>query len=489
MGIIMTDQTNKPDSPDGPTRNKGNIPGNSGRRKEALRVFAIAAENHRRGRMDDALRGYARALSIDPRIPDVYNNMGVALRVQGKLEAAIACYRRSLALRPDNAGVYSNMGNALREIGKLEAAVKSHRRAVELSPKSPEAIYNMGLTLRDLGGNDRALECFEKALDLKDGYVECRWDRALSLLMNGDLERGFEEYEWRWKLDRGAPRNYDEPLWDGSELNGTTILLHHEQGFGDTIQFARYVPMVAARGGRVVVECQPELTTLLRTIDGADQIIARGTPPPAFDTYAPLMSLARIFKTTPKTIPADAPYLKAPETHGVHLPVTAAKKLKVGICWAGKPTHKNDRNRSCPFHHFIDIMGLANIAYFSLQVGSGTRDLQNRACDALAIDMGSRCEDFSDTAAVIDQLDLVVTVDTSVAHLAGALGKPVWILLAFIADWRWTTKGNTSPWYPSATLYRQKAIGDWDDVFATVRKDLQKLAATYRPKPKTTATG
>lgn len=459
------------------------------RRKEALRVFALAAENHRRGRLDDALRGYARALSIDPAIPDIYNNMGVALRAQGKLEAAVACYRRSLALRPSNAGVYSNMGNALREIGKLDLAFAAHQQSVRLAPTSPEAIYNMGLSLRDLGSNDKAIRCFEKALSLKPDYVEGHWDYGLSLLLEGDLKRGFEEYEWRWKLDRSMPRDYNKPLWDGSDLGGKAILLHHEQGFGDVIQFARYIPLVAERGGKVIVECQPELVELLKTVDGADQVIARGSPLPNFSCYAPMMSLARIFGHGLDDIPATVPYLFGPEMHGVHLPYMDDQKKKVGISWAGKPTHKNDRNRSCPFSHFIEIMGLPDMAFFSLQKGPRGDDLKNRACDALAIDMGSRLEDFSDTAAVIEQLDLVITVDTAIAHLAGALGKPVWILLPFTGDWRWMAKGNTSPWYPTARLFRQKATGDWDSVFADLRKALLAENDTRSEPEKKTATG
>lgn len=443
--------------------------------REALRVFAIASDNHRRGRMDDAMRGYARALTLNPSIPDVYNNLGVALRSQGKLEAAVACYRRSLALRGNNPGVYSNMGNALREMGRMDVALASHQQAVKMAPKSPEAVYNLGLVLRDLGKPDQALKCFDKSLSFRDSYVDCHWDKSLCLLQLGNLVDGFKEYEWRWKLDRNQPRKYDKPLWDGFDLKGQTILVHHEQGFGDMIQFVRYVPILKEMGARVLVECQPELIRLFSTVDGIDKVIMRGSPLPPFDTYIPMLSIPRVLQTTLETVPATVPYLKAPAHGNLTLPQDGT--LKIGIAWAGKPSHKNDRNRSADLRPFVDMMGLPGATFYSLQKGPRQADIQDYACEALITDLGNRFEDFADTAAVVSQLDLVITVDTAVAHLAGALNIPVWVMIPFNSDWRWLIGRNDSPWYPSMRLFRQERPGTWDHIFFEIRKALQEKLA------------
>ena len=448
------------------------------RDREAVRVFALASEHHRRGQLDDAIRGYARALALNPRMPDVYNNMGVALRSQGKLDAAVASYRRSLVLRPDNPGVYSNMGNALRELGRLQLAAASHAQAVRRAPKSPEAIYNLGLVLRDMGQVDKAMACFDKALAFRPDHVDCRWDRALTLLLKGDFLEGFEEYEWRWKLERSPPRGFSQPLWDGKPMKGKTLLIHQEQGFGDIIQFARYVPIVRAQGQcTVIVECQPELVRLLSTVPGVSKVVIRGAPLPHFDAYLPMLSVPRVLRTTLETVPKDVPYLYPPELHSVTLPPTGKGQRKVGIAWAGKPTHRNDRNRSCPITHFLEFAGVPGLTIYSLQKGEAAKDLQVHGCDALVTDVGRQLEDFADTAAVIHQLDLVISVDTAVAHLAGALGKPVWVVLPLAPDWRWLATGETSPWYPSMRLFRQQRHGDWEDVFVRMRRTLRAVMA------------
>ena len=337
---------------------------NALREREAIRMFQRAAASHRTGDMDDAIDAYSKSLLLNPKQPDVYNNMGVALRSQGKLEAAIACYRRSLVLKPNNAGVYSNMGNALRENGRLETAMASHQQAVKLSPKSTEAYYNLGLVLRDLGQTDAALSCFDRALELDETHVDCQWDRALTLLEMGNLKAGFEAYECRWKLDRSPPRVFNVPMWDGSDLNGKTVLVHHEQGFGDMIQFARYLPMIKERGGQVVVEIQPELARVFGTVKGVDKIYNRDQKPPKHDFYIPMMSLAHIFGTDAKSIPAKVPYISAPDTNAVQLPPSLGKIKRVGIAWAGRPTHRNDRNRSAGFKHFIEILGTRDVCIF-----------------------------------------------------------------------------------------------------------------------------
>ena len=284
----------------------------------------------------------------------------MALRAQGRLKAAFASYQRSLALRPDHSDVYSNLGNALRELGRLNDAAANHQQAVRLSPGSAQAIYNLGLILRDLGHLNEALACFDKALEIDPDFVYCHWDRSLALLLRGDFEEGFAEYEWRWKLPHNPPRGYTQPLWDGGALDGRTIFVHQEQGLGDMIQFVRYLPMVKEQGGTVVVESQPELARLISTVPGADKVVIRGSSPPPFDVYVPLLSLPRIFDSSIENIPDRVPYLAPPELHNVHLPVPIETRLKVGLVWAGKRSHKNDRNRSCALTEFMAL------AFYSL---------------------------------------------------------------------------------------------------------------------------
>ncbi|HJO74212.1 MAG TPA: tetratricopeptide repeat protein [Rhodospirillales bacterium] len=450
------------------------------REREAVRMFGQGLEHHRRGETEDTARIYSQALILNPNFPDIYNNLGVALRTLGKLEASAACYQRSLALNPNNGGSYTNLGNVLRALGRLDVAAASHRRAVELTPESADSHYNLGLALRDLGDTDEALQCFAKTLELTPDHPGSHWDRSLALLQKGDLKGGFEEYEWRWKQTSNPPRGFQQPEWDGAELKGKTILLHQEQGFGDMIQFARYIPMVKERGGTIIVEAQPQLSRLFSTIDGVGQVVNRGSDLPKFDVYAPMMSLARIFGTTLDTVPAAVPYLKPPDQHAQQLPATMSKKLKVGIAWAGRPTHKNDANRSCSFSHFTELMGLADITFYSLQIGPSVGDIAAQGCEAFVTELGSKMNDFADTAAVVQQLDLVITVDTAVAHLAGALGKPVWVAAPYPGDWRWMLEREDSPWYPTLRLFRQPAPGDWKTVFENLRRSLTELAATTK---------
>ncbi|NQU60312.1 MAG: glycosyltransferase family protein [Rhodospirillales bacterium] len=443
------------------------------REREAVRLFAQGLEHHRQGELEDAIKLYGQALMLNQTFPDIYNNMGVALRAAGKKEASAACYQRALALKPDHSGAYTNLGNVLRELGRLEAAIASHQRAVALDPGSAGAVYNLGLAQRDLGQTDEALRSFDKTLELDPAHPDCRWDRSLSLLQKGDLEEGFDEYEWRWKISRAKPRDFTQPLWDGSDLKGKTILLHQEQGFGDMIHFARYIPMVKAKGGTIVVETHPELSRLFSTIDGVGQVVNGGSDLPKFDVYAPMLSLPRILGTTLANLPADVPYLKPPDAHTGLLPATMSTNKKIGIAWAGRSTHRNDANRSCTFNDFIELMGFPNTALYSLQYGPPSADIQANGCEALVTNLGGKVRDFADTAGVISELDLVITVDTAIAHLAGALGKPTWVVLPTPGDWRWMLDRPDSPWYPSMRLFRQPQPGDWKSVFEAVKQALE----------------
>ncbi len=460
---------------------KQNPTGETGpRRLEAARLFGVASEYHRNGRLADAVRGYGRVLALDPESADAFNNLGVALRGQGKSAAAIACYRRSLDLRPDNAGTHSNLGNVLRETGRLDESLAEHRKAVDLAPESPRAVYNLGLSYRDMRRAGEALSCFDRALAIRPDYVDCRWDRALVLLQLGRLKEGFTEYEWRWRLPDIVARKVDAPLWDGSDLCDRTLLLHQEQGFGDMIQFIRYARAIPRDSGKVVVACQPELVRLFETVPGVDAVVTDSGPYPRADVQAPLLSLPWIMGTGADSIPSETPYIQAPRAPAIELPARSNGRLNVGLAWAGKPSHKNDRNRSCPFEHFIGLFEVADVAFFGLQKGDRAQDIERHACGALITDLGADLQDFSDTAAVVSKLDLVISVDTSLVHLAGALNRPVWCLLPFTGDWRWGLDGETTPWYPSMTLFRQPLPGAWADVFTRLRAALSARVGEFR---------
>ncbi len=448
------------------------------RAKQADETFTRATELHRQGRLDEAIAGYVRAVELEPGRAQLYNNLGVALRARGQFAAAVACYRRAIALKPDDHGTHSNLGNALRALGRLDAAEASHRAALALDPDYVEAHYNLGLVLKDKHAIRPALDCLNRVVQLRPDHVDAHWDRALAWLAGGDLARGFAAYEWHWRLKENPPRDFAAPMWDGAALQGRTILLHAEQGLGDTIHFVRYAPLVAERGGQVVLECQAPLTELLAGVAGVARVVARGASLPAFALHAPLLSLPRIFETTLESIPAPVRYL-APAagtaSEAGRRVAASGDGLKVGIVWAGKPSHRNDRNRSAGLEPFIELLGLAGVRFFGLQVGPRAADLGALGVAGLVHDLSPQLDDFAATAAAIDALDLVVSVDTAAAHLAGALGKPVWLVLPYTPDWRWLHGRQDSPWYPSARLFRQDRFGAWQDVFARVAEALEDL--------------
>jgi len=401
----------------------------------------------------------------------------VALRAGGAFHAAVASYNRAIALRGDDPGSHSNLGNALRALGRHGEAEASHRRAIELDSGYLEARYNLGLVLKDQGKFDEGIACLEEAVKRKPDYIDAHWDLSLALLMRGDLEAGFEEYEWRWRLADNPPRGFDKPAWNGGPLDGRTLLLHAEQGMGDSIQFARYVALVAERGGRVVLECQAPLVDLFASLEGAAEIVARGDALPDFDLHAPLLSLPRIFKTGLDSIPASESYLAAdPERRKMFAGSLDKKRFNVGLVWAGKPSHRNDRNRTAGIEPFIDLLGTPGCAFHSLQVGPRAADIVATGCAGLMRDQAPGIGDFADTAALVSGLDLVISVDTSVCHLAGALGKPCWVVLPYTPDWRWLMAREDSPWYPSLRLFRQESFGDWPGVFARIGAALADAA-------------
>lgn len=444
--------------------------------ENAKQAFLAAAQRHQAGDNDGAIKLYLRALELHPLLADAYNNIGVILRAQEKLPAAAACFRRALSIRADNSAVLSNLGNVLWQMLRFEEAAVAFKRSLELEPARPETLHNLGLLLHSMGEYPRAVESFEKSLAAKDGNVDVLWDRSLTRLVMGDFDRGWPEYEVRWRLKHNPPRRFPFPLWEGQENRAISLLAHHEQGLGDTIQFCRYLPMLAPRVGRLVFECQAELARLMTCLPGVAEVIPSGRQTPACDYHVPLLNLPRFFHTNFENIPAEIPYLQPPQ--GITVPTVhrpAGTKLAIGIVWAGKPSHNNDKNRSTTLERFLCLADLPGVALYSLQKGLRTADIQTLGAQALVTDIGSKLTDFAETAALLPQLDLIVAVDTAVVHLAGALGIPTFVLVPYTPDWRWLRGRDDTPWYPTLRLFRQPQPREWDSVFDRMRSAVQAL--------------
>ncbi|MGL5058469.1 MAG: tetratricopeptide repeat protein [Microcoleus sp.] len=455
--------------------------------KEALAIdptipqtaYNLAKAFEEKGEVAEAIVHYEQALAAEPNFVPALINLAVALQEQGELAAALTHYQRAIEVQPNSSEAYNNMATVLQEQGNLEAANIYYQKALELVPDFVEAVNNLGRTFVEKGELKEAIACYRRAISLNYEHASAHLNLSLALLLSGDFTNGFAEYEWRWKIKEFqtghscflavpekaiSARDY-RPLWDGSDLQGKTILLHAEQGLGDTIQFVRYASIVRSKGGRVIVGCYPQLQRLFATVAGIDILAVKGEPLPEFDLQAPLLSLPYILGTTLETIPAPTAYLTVPPE--IEFALLPDRNLKVGIVWAGNPKHRKNKQRSCSLRHFLPLLELSGVSFYSLQkeLPEGDRELLNRTS---IIDLSPDLSDFADTAAAISQLDLVISVDTSVAHLAGALGKPVWVLLAFSPDWRWLWEREDSPWYPTARLFRQRERGDWEGVFARV---------------------
>jgi tetratricopeptide (TPR) repeat protein len=431
------------------------------------------------GQIDAAISHLQRALSCNPRYAEAHNNLANLLQDQGDLETAIAHYRQALQINPRYAEAYSNLGNALQDQGNWDEAVKCYQQAIAYNPRSAAAHCSLGYVLREQGELQQAKHHLEQAVILQPDLPQAHWNLAYYQLLVGDLQRGFRHYEWRWKLQGFSPRNFTQPLWDGSDLQGKTILLHHEQGLGDTIQFIRYASLVKQRGGQVLAWVQPALARLLASVPGVDQIVAED-PLPNFDVQAPLLSLPYLLKTTMDQIPATVPYLSVPHCQTEVEPDRSAG-LRVGLVWASgyraSPHAFNGyasyQKRSCSLDSLAELLTLSGIRWFSLQVDHHADQIQSLGVESLMEDCRDRIGDFADTARVMLGLDLIVSVDTATAHLAGALAKPVWVLLPFAPDWRWLLDRSDTPWYPTMRLFRQRQRGDWSSVIAELRQALQ----------------
>jgi tetratricopeptide (TPR) repeat protein len=446
------------------------------------------------GRPLEALDSFDRAIALRPDYAEAWYNQGIALRELRRPLEALASYDRAIALKPDYAEAHSNRGNALTDLKRYEEALASYDRAIALKPDYAEAYGNRGVMLFEMRRMEEALADYDRAIALKPDYAEAHYNRAMHSLTQGDYARGWAQYEWRWRTTQfeEAVRDLAAPLWLGREdLRGRTILLHAEQGLGDTLQFCRYVPQVAARGATVVLEVQAGLERLLARLEGVDRIVTRGQALPPHDFHTPLVSLPLALGAGPD---GDLrPYLEPdPEQAAAWAARLAGTGgLRVGLCWAGgsRPdqpiAHAIDKRRSLPLEAFAPLAAIPGLELYSLQKGPPAAQLlevQARGWPGPPIiDLTAELKDFADTAALVANLDLVISCDTSTAHLAGGLCVPVWILNRFDACWRWLADRDDSPWYPGARLFRQTVPGAWDDVIEQVKRDLLALAAQGRP--------
>ncbi|MGA2442349.1 MAG: tetratricopeptide repeat-containing glycosyltransferase family protein [Tepidisphaeraceae bacterium] len=442
---------------------------------DALNLLGVLAVQV--GQSQLAVELIRRATAICSTNAFYHGNLGNALTELGQLDQAIASYRQAVWLLPESADVHYNLGIALQRKGQLDEAIAAYRQAVRINPDYAEAHYNLGIAFKDQRRIDEAIASYRQVIRLKPDDARTHNNLALALLTRGDFQQGWEEHEWRWKCkDFPSPaRNFAQPQWDGCPLENRTILLHAEQGVGDAIQFIRYVPLVARRGGRIIIECDTELQRLFRTMAVTYQIVPPSQPPPPFDFHCPLLSLPRVFGTNLANIPKDVPYLHA-DAEDVgrwqHRLAEHSPLVKVGLGWAGSPAHKNDRNRSMKLATLAPLGQLPGVRFFSLQKGAAAAEAKTSPPGMKLVDWTEELKDFADTATLISNLDLVIAVDTAVAHLAGAMDKPVWTLLPFASDWRWLLERQDSPWYPTMRLFRQPSRGDWDSVIARVGEAL-----------------
>ncbi|MEW5727997.1 MAG: tetratricopeptide repeat protein, partial [Pseudomonadota bacterium] len=445
------------------------------RRAEAARAMAAARAAWAAGKPEEAAAGFGAAALLAPDSAEAHGNLGVTLRRLGKVAAAIASHARSLALDPDNPGFHSNMGNALREAGRLEDAVGHLRRAVELAPDNAAFAYNLALALRDARRMDEALAMMEALVAAHPGNADHAWDLALTRLALKDYARGFEGYEARWGLARTPRRDLPgQRLLPGMEVAGRTVLLTSEQGFGDALQFARFVPLLARRGARVVLECLPELKELFAGLPGVAAVVDKHAPPPSYDLWAPMLSLAHILGVTWPTLPAEVPYLRPARRLARPLERPPGTVVSAGLVWAGKTT---PRDRSWPLDLLLPLFEDPRVAWYSLQMGPRAADLAATGADRLVRDLAPSVRSFADTAAMMAELDLIVTIDTSAAHLAGALGRPTWVLLRYVSDWRWLDQPEDCAWYPTMRLFRQPEPSDFVTPVALLKDQLARAVA------------
>lgn len=469
-------------------------------------VLLRAAQLQHAGDLQGSVEAYREAIKLDPKSPVGYNSLGQIFGLLNDLDTALIFFTAAATLSPDSAEIHNNLATVHLKKNHLELASKHFQHAAALSPRNPsypnhlgtillaqedataaeasirqalvldptyaEAYLNLGFLQTHRLEFSAAATSYRQAIALKPGLAQAHLNLSHELLRSGAFAEGWIEYEWRWQWREfpSPKRNFVQPQWRGEPVSNRILFLHAEQGFGDTLQFLRYVPLMARRGATIVLEVHPELSELAATTAGVTTLIARGDPIPPFDLHCPLMSLPLAFGTTLETIPDTTPYLAVRRPMPAWM--TPSDHMKVGLVWAGSPKNVIDNKRSLPLDSLHSIFEIPGISFYSLQFG-----VQSGELFAGSLPIGSN---FADTGAVIAALDLVVTVDTAVAHLAGALGKPVWILLPALSDWRWLLDRDSSPWYPSARLFRQTEPGQWASVIDQVATELAAAAVNWK---------
>jgi tetratricopeptide (TPR) repeat protein len=456
---------------------------------EAVRLephFAMAHSNMvhpllGQGRYPDALAWAERAIELDPRQAEAHAaHSAVCIRLN-RVEDALASSRQALQLNPRLPEAHLNQATAYLKLGQFDEVARICREVLRIKPDYIDVEYVLGMVALKENRLEDALGSFGRLLDKKPEDAQVHFNRAVTWLIQGNYEQGWAEYEWRWRWRDFVVKPFTQPVWDGSPLDGKTILLHAEQGLGDTLQFIRYAPLVKKRGGTVIAACPQVLHDLLSRCAGIDQLVSQETFTGTAAEHAPLLSLPRILNTTLATIPAAVPYVFADPAlvEQWRWELAALPGFKVGIAWQGSLKHQDDRFRSMPLECFAALARVQGIQLVSLQIGDGEADLGGVSFPI--VDFGNRLDKvggaFVDTAAVMMSLDLVITADTATAHLAGALGVPVWVALRFAPDFRWLLERADSPWYPSARLFRQRRPGQWEDVFEQMAGELLKEVA------------
>ncbi len=434
--------------------------------------------------LDEALQSLLIALKLKPDYTDALYQVGFIFGEQNKPDEAISCFEKLIEMEPARTEALFALGAALGSMDREDEAIDCYRKVLRIAPGHVYALNNLGLLLKEQGEIAQAMDMYQKAIEISPDLAGPHWNLSHVLLLTGCLEAGWKEFEWRlekpdWRMANLRPCKV--PLWTGESFSGKTLYIHDEQGLGDTIQFVRYLPMVKARGGNIIFETQETMIGLFKNFLGIDRLIpcsTDGVLPTDMDLYAPLLSLPTIFNTSLDTIPDTVPYLHADaDKAGCWKKRLAGDGFKVGIVWAGGPKNPNDRNRSCRLRHFAAISGIGTVRLIGIQKGEAAEQVRDLPPGMAVINYGPELEDFTDTMGLIENLDLIIAVDTAVAHLAGAMGKPVWLVLTFAHHWPWLLNRTDSPWYPTMRIYRQKKKGDWASVFQEIKTGLNKAAA------------
>lgn len=442
---------------------------------QADRAYKRALAHHQNGRLQEAVAEYALTVRLSPYSPNAYNNFGVALRALGRPHGAIACYRRSIAIRPGSANVLTNLGNAFRDLGLIKQSIAAHARAIKIDPNSANAHFNGALAYRDNGQVTLSLEHFQKSLAIDPANMEAKLEMGISLLMAGEWEEGFQLLDTRMKLPNYKTKR-DIPHWRGTSLSGKTILITHEGNPGTQIMIVRFARSLKLAGAKIIMEAPERVISLLRLSPDIDEVISIGSDVKNADFQIPLLSVPGKLKTTINNVPNETPYLRPSLKSGSHIDIGPDVKLGIGIVWAGDDvTPSRKKAGLCKLEDLMEIVAIPGTLTFSLTAGEAAKEIEEIGVQELVINAVSGNTDLAEIAAIIEQLDLIITVDSAVAHIAGAMGKPTWLLAAPGGDWCWLLDGEKTPWYPSIKIFRKRPDAGWPELISKVRKNIQDI--------------